>query len=318
MKRILNPTIYLSLFFLLFLTFGCNSDEEINKDNADAFVTNFVEDINASNLEQYTEWMQNKGSRFFLNDNHRQIALDIRNKFVQLGYSNAWLDSFSLSADWDNDTYNTWQYNVIARIEGSSNPENIYVMGAHYDCIVDEGDPFDKAPGANDNASGVAAVIEVARVLKTQNFVPKNTIEFVAFAAEENDLNGSADYAQKAASANKNIVMMLNNDMVATASGSESSWTVNVMDYSNSSSLRTDFVTCGELYTNLNFSHDNSYNKDGDSYSFYNEDFKAIFIISDEDDGNYHTTSDRVENCNFDYCREVTAVSCALLVQENK
>jgi bacterial leucyl aminopeptidase len=318
MKKILTPLIYIPLFILLFVIPACDSDEETDQDTQDAFVTNFVEDISANNLEQYTEWMQNKGSRFFLNDNHRQIALDIKNKFVQLGYTSARLDSFSLSADWGDETYNTWQYNVIARIEGSSNPGNIYVMGAHYDCIVDEGDPFDSAPGANDNASGLAAVIEVARVLKTQAFVPKNTIEFVAFAAEENDLNGSASYAQKAAAENKNIQMMLNNDMIATAMGSESSWTLNVMDYNNSSSLRSMFVKCGELYTTLNFSHDNSYNKDGDSYSFYNEGFEAIFIISDADDGNYHTANDISENCNFDFCREVSAISCALLVQENK
>lgn len=317
MNRFKNSFVFFFIFLILFFL-GCNNDEEITKDSADSFVTNFVENISANNLKQTVEWMQNKGSRFFLNDNHRQLALAIKNKFIQLGYSNARLDSFSLSVDWDNETYNTWQYNVIASIQGSSNPENIYVMGAHYDCIVDEGDPFENAPGANDNASGLAAVIEVARVFKTQAFVPKNTIEFVAFAAEENDLNGSADYTRKAASSSENIVMMLNNDMVATATGSESSWTVNVMDYSNSSSLRSDFVACGELYTNLNFSHDNSYNKDGDSYSFFDEGFKAIFIISDADDGNYHTTNDIVENCNFDFCREVTAVSCAMLVQENK
>jgi hypothetical protein len=318
MKRIPTLIISLCLFSTLLFIPGCSDEEDIVDTPPDAFVANFVEDICADSLELYVNRMQNYDSRFFLNDNRRRIALDIQNKFIQLGYSNTRVDSFYMSAEWDNETYITWQYNVVARLEGSSSNENICVMGAHYDCIVDEGDPFAEAPGANDNASGLAAVIEVARVLKTGGFVPKNSIEFAAFAAEEYDLDGSIRYAQNASATSKNIIMMLNNDMISNASGKESSWTINVMDYANSTSLRSDFVTCGEIYTNLNFTHDNGYNEDGDSYSFYNEGFEALFVISNADDNNYHTSNDIVENCNFEYCREVTALSCAFLIQENK
>jgi leucyl aminopeptidase len=317
MKRISTLIIYPCLFSTLFFTSGCSNEEDID-DTPDAFVTNYVEDIRADNLELYVNWIQNYDSRFFLNDNRREIAFDIKNKFIQMGYSGTRIDSFYMSAEWDDETYNTWQYNVVARLEGSSSHENIVVMGAHYDCIVDEGDPFKEAPGANDNASGLASVLEVARVLKTGGFAPKNSIEFVAFAAEEYDLNGSTHYARNASATNANIIMMLNNDMISNASVSESSWTINVMDYANSSSLRSDFVSCGEIYTVLNFTYDNSYNEEGDSYSFYNEGFEALFIISDADDNNYHTSNDIAENCNFVYCREVTALSCAFLVQENK
>jgi len=317
MNRIPPQVIAVCLLSTLAFTLGC-SEEENYDDHSDSFVTRLIEDISADHLEQYVNWMQDYDSRFFLNDNRRKIAFDIKNEFIQMGYADAFIDSFYMTAEWDDEIFDTWQYNVIACLEGSSSDEDICVMGAHYDCIVDEGDPFEYAPGANDNASGLAAVIEVARVLKAEGFSPKNSIEFVAFAAEEYELNGSAHYAQNASSGNVNIIMMLNNDMISYASGSESSWTVNVMDYENSSSLRSDFVTCGELYTELNFTHDNQYNDEGDSYSFYDEDFEALFIISDDEDEYYHTSDDIAANCNFDYCREVAALTCAFLIQENK
>jgi hypothetical protein len=313
-KTKLHSILYSCCFLLIIISLGCKKDD-IQKDDR---VSLFTNEINADTIKAYVQWLQEKHTRFFLNDNRKQIATEIKNKFIQLGYSNTRIDSFYLSADWNGTTYETWQYNVIARLDGNVDPSKVYVLGAHYDCVVDEGDPFTEAPGANDNASGVAGIIEIARVLKKEAFTPKYSIEFVAFAAEENDLNGSADYAKKASDNGVDIVMMLNNDMIAYDPGSDpSSWNLNVMNYGNSKSLRTKFVQYGELYTDLNFTHSNTYKKDGDSYSFYNEGYKAIFIISDAEDNYYHTTNDIVSNYNYNYCREVVSVSCALVVQEN-
>jgi len=317
MKQILTPVIFLFLLLNLLFIAGCNQEEVADK-TKDELVSSIIDNITSDNLKSNVNWLQNYGTRFFLAGNRRQIAVDIKNKFIQYGYSNASIDSFYLTANWDEQTTHTWQYNVIAELKGSKTPDNIYVMGAHYDCVIEDGDPYTHAPGANDNASGVAAVLEVAKILKAESFIPENTIQFVTFATEENDLNGSADFAAKAAGSSKNIVAMLNNDMIATATGTESSWIVNIADYDNSSTLRSDFVTCGEKYTSLNFANDNSYNDESDSYSFSQQGFKAIFLIGNEDDGNYHTTKDIVINCNFDFCREVTKLSCAYLVQENK
>ena len=75
-------------------------------------------------------------------------------------------------------------------------------------------------PGANDNASGVAAALELARVMRKNNFSPRNTIEFIAFGAEELGLYGSKAYAAQANGSSKKIKMMLNNDMIAYEPGS--------------------------------------------------------------------------------------------------
>jgi hypothetical protein len=287
-------------------------------ESKDATVSAMVDELSTDSIRHYVEWLESYPTRFFAHDNHRQIAMDLKNKFIQIGYPDAHVDSFFYSADWYGTMYETWQYNVVARIEGSSEPGKLYIMGAHYDCVVDEGNPMLLAPGADDNASGVAGMLEVARVMKKSGFSPKYSIEFIAFAAEECELSGSTDYANNATNQNTNIVMMLNNDMIGYASGSDpTAWTVNIMDYQNSNALRKKAVRYGELYTTLNFKNKNGYNKEGDSYSFYKAGFESLFFISFDDNTSYHTGNDLSGNCNYSFCREVSAISCAMLAGEN-
>lgn len=119
-----------------------------------------------------------------------------------------------LNSDSIKKTVQWLQDNVIARFEGSSNIGKVYVIGAHYDSYCYDYDPFIMAPGADDNASGVAGMLEIARVIKKNGFVPKNTIEFVSFAAEEAWLKGSADYASKSAANSLGIALMINLEIV--------------------------------------------------------------------------------------------------------
>ena len=197
-------------------------------------------------------------------------------------------------------------------------PDSICVIGAHYDCINDEGDPWSDAPGADDNASGVAAMLEIARVMKAENYAPRTTIEFVAFAAEELDLYGSADYAGKAAAQGRKIRLMLNEDMIGyEPSQNPGQWQINIMDYSNSKDLRACAEQVALAYTSLTPYTDNRWNQDSDSYSFYQNGFDALFFLADSENPDYHTGSDRVSNLNFEYCREATKLSCALLLYMN-
>ncbi|MDX2414698.1 MAG: M28 family metallopeptidase, partial [Bacteroidales bacterium] len=196
-------------------------------------------------------------------------------------------------------------------------PSEVYIIGGHYDSILNTGDPWDTAPGANDNASGVAAAIEVARVMVANNFQPASTIEFVAFAAEELGLYGSRSYASRSAGTNKNIALMLNNDMIAYEKRTDpNTWLVNILDYDNSVSERLNAQLMADNYTVLNTYNDNTYQKYSDSYAFFENGYPAIFFIIGSDDPNYHTIDDLAVNCNFEYCKEVTAVSLAILIDK--
>ena len=103
--------------------------------------------------------------------------------------------------------------NVIATLRGTTNPERIYVVSGHYDSMCTS--PIDAkcdAPGANDDASGTAAVIELARIMSKRKF--DATIVFMAVPGEEQGLLGAAYFAQQAVEKKMDIEGMFTNDIV--------------------------------------------------------------------------------------------------------
>ncbi len=284
----------------------------------DVFTQDMCKEISRDSLKKTVEWLENMGSRFALKDDHRQIALAIKNKFIRYGYANAEIDSFYMEVKYAGDFYKTWQYNVVATLEGNKYPDSVCILGAHYDSYCKDSDIFKIAPGANDNASGVAATLEIARVLKAKGFKNQKTIKFVAFAAEELGLFGSSDFAEKQFSKKAKISMMINNDMIANWSQNLTDMCVNINNYANSQDLLKKAQEAAKLYTNLKTNNDNTYNKYSDSYSFYRQGYKALFFISNANDESYHTTADVSAYCNFDFCREVAKLSCAMLMLNNK
>jgi len=102
-------------------------------------------------------------------------------------------------------------HNVEAVRPGVTRPNEIYVLCGHYDSISD--DPWNVAPGAEDNASGTAAVLEAATVLADYRF--DGTLKFLAFSGEEEGLLGSRAYVQEEHGAGADIRAALNMDMIA-------------------------------------------------------------------------------------------------------
>ncbi|MEU4688633.1 M28 family metallopeptidase [Actinoplanes sp. NPDC023714] len=105
--------------------------------------------------------------------------------------------------------------NVIATLRGSRTPERIYVVTGHYDSRAsDVMDAVSDAPGADDDASGVAVIMELARVLATRE--PEATLVFAAVAGEEQGLYGSDHMAQVLKDAGADVQGMFSNDIVGT------------------------------------------------------------------------------------------------------
>ncbi|KAK8223101.1 putative zinc metalloprotease [Phyllosticta capitalensis] len=108
--------------------------------------------------------------------------------------------------------------NVVARLEGSSDPSRVYVVSGHYDSRITDIDNYtDDAPGANDDASGVALVLELARIMATKR--PRATILFVAVAGEEQGLYGARFLAQTLKNASVNVEGMFTNDIIGSPTG---------------------------------------------------------------------------------------------------
>lgn len=112
--------------------------------------------------------------------------------------------------------------NVVATLHGSANPERVYIVSAHIDSRgSDVDDPTDDAPGADDDASGVAVVMELARVLSQEQ--PEATLVFTAVGGEEQGLYGSAFEATQYAAAGADIQGMFSDDIVGSSTAEDGS-----------------------------------------------------------------------------------------------
>ncbi|MFF4270249.1 M28 family metallopeptidase [Streptomyces sp. NPDC001536] len=118
--------------------------------------------------------------------------------------------------------------NVVATLRGSVTPERIYVVSGHYDSrVTDVMDATSDAPGADDDASGVAVALELARVMAKRR--PAATIVFAAVAGEEQGLFGSAYMAQRFKAAGADVQGMFTNDIVGSPTaddGTEDPYTI--------------------------------------------------------------------------------------------
>lgn len=108
--------------------------------------------------------------------------------------------------------------NVLATIKGSETPDKVYIMTGHYDSRVTDVLNYEAdSPGANDDASGVAIAMELARILSTRQ--PRSTIILGAVAGEEQNLYGSTFFANSLRNASVNVEGMLNCDIVGSSTG---------------------------------------------------------------------------------------------------
>lgn len=106
------------------------------------------------------------------------------------------------------------QRSVIATIEGSNKAGEVIVLGAHLDSINMLGTrDTTKAPGADDDASGVAGLTEVLRVVAAAGYKSRRTIKLIAYAAEEVGLRGSQEIAQEYKKNGTNVVGVMQLDM---------------------------------------------------------------------------------------------------------
>lgn len=112
----------------------------------------------------------------------------------------------------------TWVVNVYAVLKGTSYPNKYVIMSGDIDSRAsDNGNYTIDAPGANDNASGMAGTIEAARVLSKYEF--ENSIIFAGLSGEEQGLYGGEHMAAKATEEGWDIIGILNNDMIGNIEG---------------------------------------------------------------------------------------------------
>lgn len=211
----------------------------------------------------------------------------------------------------DPSALHSWE-NIVGIKAGIDDQTKFIMMTAHYDSISRE-DPYNNAPGADDNASGVASVLETARVLSQVS--PKRTMKFVLFSGEEVGLFGSTRYAIFNMPEDERCLGVLNYDMVAYVDVKPEDLEVFYDD--NSKELASLFNMCGQLYNrelpiNLRYDPNMVYS---DHASFWRAGFSAILGIEDYP-VKYpymHTPYDTPDKLDTNFDLECTKVAIATL-----
>ena len=170
----------------------------------DTTVATLVHLVDTAQVRTRIEALQSFGTRFLDAANHDSVVGWIRNQFLDMGIADVRTDTFDIG-------FGLQQHNIIATIPGLFDTTIVYIVGGHFDSY--SGNP-ELAPGADDNASGTVAAMEMARVLSMPGNQPNCTVRFIAFDAEEYGLYGSEYYAQQALTEGMNIGCMLNYDMI--------------------------------------------------------------------------------------------------------
>lgn len=222
--------------------------------------------------------------------------------------------------------------NIYAVQTGSQFPDKKYIICAHYDDM-----PFTGgiAPGADDNASGTAAVIEAARVISQLN--PKYTIVYIAFSGEEQGLKGSWYYASIAANNNDDILGVINLDMIAWDKDGDNNVDIYYNTLTNGKQYLMDknldmLSTVNQIYNiNMTISKFSFASGNSDHYPFLQNGYPSFLMIEEFSDFNteYHKTTDLFSSLYYDYFEkcsklaictlaELARTANALVVENNK
>jgi hypothetical protein len=214
---------------LLFAGFFSPAQVLVQRDPA---IEAMVAEISADSLRSYVSQMVSFGTRHTLSsttDKQRGIGAArewVVQKFRQFakesgGRLTAFVDTTTLPADRRRIDVATNLGNAMAILKGTDTADGrIYLISGHLDSrVTDVMNRKADAPGANDDGSGVAAVVECARILSKRSFPA--TIIFVAVSGEEQGLLGATYLANKAKQEGWNIDAMLNNDIMGSNNSSE-------------------------------------------------------------------------------------------------
>ncbi|MBO1317665.1 M28 family metallopeptidase [Acanthopleuribacter pedis] len=203
--------------------------------------------------------------------------------------------------------------NVIATITGSERPDEWYIIGAHYDS-TNGFSGGDRSPGAEDNASGTAGLLELARIFSEAD--PKTSLVFIAYSGEEQGLHGSrAHVNQLIADGNQTKVRgMLNMDMIGYTGDEDLDVLLETASFS--ADLIDTFTTAAETYTDMRVV--STLNPFGsDHVPYLNAGLRALLVI--ENDWNeyphYHRQTDEATHISMDMGGNILRMNTAVLAE---
>jgi len=229
--QLFNNHAMRTLLFILFVCFSLTTTAQTTI-LRDPEIEAMVKEVNADSLKSYIYQMVAFGTRNTLSNQTsttrgigaaRKWVLNKFNDFAKTsnGRLSTFIDTTTYKPDGRRVDRNILLGNVVATLKGTDTADKrIFIISGHLDGMrTNVMDSIGDAPGANDDASGCAAVIECARILSKHNFPA--TIIFVTVSGEEQGLLGAYYMAKKAKQENWNIEAVLNNDIMGSNNSSE-------------------------------------------------------------------------------------------------
>lgn len=280
-----------------------------------------LEWVSTEKLKQYLNRLSNFHTRHskspLLNDAGDWIMNELRG----FGYRDTFYHSFKSTID--NEEFEL--RNIVCKKKGID--EKLIMVCAHYDCIMEcKEDSVSRAPGANDNGSGVSAIIEMARVLANENL--RHSIQFVFFSGEEQGLLGSKSYAKYIKENGMDLYRLVNLDMIGYPLFAPN--TV-IIERDNNTNVKhnqvmendTESIEFGEMMKDMTSAVGLQFHLD----SIYDSDYEPFeakgYVVIGAYDGSadsinnphYHSSSDIPENIDWDYLTSVTKLVLATVLK---
>ena len=304
------------------------------KSDVDSIITTpyyIIEGVNLTNLEKTVRDLSSFHTRHTESEYLDDVAYWLTEKLQSACSREVYVQNFMYTPDKNNDNdsdlkSNTHRQepssydlkNIVCEKPGSTN--NTVMISAHYDSRMEDiNNSTARAPGADDNASGVSALLEIARILS--NVSLNHSIIFVLFSGEEQGKLGSTYYADYVHKTDVDLDLLINLDMIGFSSDITNDFLVEydngnvVQDNDKYSRAVANFIKgVAEKYTNLNTTLGLLGNSD-----YIPFEALGYTVIGLHDDGvtknpDHHTTADTPDNLNYEYLTSTTKLVLATIL----
>ncbi|MFJ7682308.1 M28 family metallopeptidase [Peribacillus butanolivorans] len=269
-------------------------------------IQSLVNQVSEDQFKTYLNHLVTYPNRFSTSSHYKEAATWAREKLNEMGYTTS---SETIPIN------DKSSQNIIADKMGTvEGTKNLVIITAHLDSVNHAGGPSSIAPGADDNGSGSAGLLEIARVLK--DLPIQHDLRFILFGGEEQGLLGSKQYVENLPSIDKNrIYSIINMDMIGSLN--TPSPTVLIEGSLLSKEIIDVLKNVAPLYTKLNVQI--SLNPfDSDHVSFLKKGLPAVLTIegADTENHNVHTAEDILEHIHYPLALEILRMNVAFIASQ--
>ncbi|MDZ4619369.1 M28 family metallopeptidase [Bacillus cereus] len=270
-------------------------------------IQSLVNQLSENQFRSYLTHLVSYPTRFSTSSFYDKAATWARKILDEMGYKTS---SETISVNDKN------SQNIIADKLGTNRNDgnHLIILTAHLDSVNHSGGPSSNAPGADDNGSGSAGVLEIARIFK--DIPTQHDLRFILFGGEEQGLLGSKQHVENLTTLDKNrIRAVINMDMIGTLNTSTPA--VLIEGSPLSEEIINGLRNVASLYTDLDVKISLE-PFDSDHVSFLNKEVPAVLTIEGEDslNPNEHTANDTLEHIHYPLALDILRMNVAFIASQ--